>query len=35
MLGKIGVRIRKENGMIKLDQEEYIEKLLQKFGMSN
>ena len=30
----LGVRIRKENGMIKLDQV-YIEKLLQKLGMSN
>ena len=31
----LGVRVRKEDGMIKLDQEEHIEKLLQKFGMSN
>ena len=31
----VGIRIRKENGAIMLDQEEYIDKLLQKFGMSN
>ena len=29
----LGIRVRKENGMIKLDQGEYIEKLLRKFGM--
>ena len=31
----LGIRVRKENGMIKLDQGEYIEKLLRKFGMLN
>jgi hypothetical protein len=31
----LDIRVRIENGMIKLDQREYIEKLLRKFGMLN